>query len=301
MDGKSVLMGQKLFFVFMMMMIMSLSVMALGYIPSSDFILQQVVKNHGRGRYLIEQEVRFSFQQTSKIVHETWHIESVPRLQNKQRDFYLQMHLLAKAEGLSIQRLYKDHKVYQKDEQKALKSWKWPLDFIEPWFLTRSLRQIQNAILKQEMAGVSALNWNPALLARRSHQQETSTVLSIPMPISLSRYQGKVMLTYQTQAQGPGLWIEQDEFLIRRLRLKSNVEILAKDYGDYSRGLKFPKNRLINNNDVAISIRVLKIDSLSQSHKAFLQKMSVQSLAPSVIGEDRMIAPLIEDFYSRFR
>ena len=270
-----------------------LSCSALSYIPSSDFILQNVVKNHGRSRYVIEQEVTFSLRNMKKVVYETWHVEGVTDKRNGQRDVQLNLHLLAKADNFVIQRLYKNRLVYQKTNKKSMQKQQWPLEFLEPWFLNRSLRQMQRDILKHRMAGSALLNWNPSRLLNISDRQ------NIILPLSLSRHQGEVMYTYQRDTEGPGLWIEQDKFLIRKLRFQSDVEVLAKEYGDYSRGLKFPKNRILNDGGVSILLRVLKVNSLSANNKMLKKKMSLRSLRSSSFSE--IDEPLIEEFYTRFR
>ena len=106
---------------------------------------------------------------------------------------------------------------------------------------------------------------------------------------------------YQRHAEGPGLWIEQDKFLIRKLRFQSGVEVLAKEYGDYSRGLKFPKIRILNNKGISIPIRVLKINGLPSNNKVLKKKMSLQSLRSSQTQQMEIKDSLIEEFYTRFR
>lgn len=275
-----------------------ISVETLSYVPSSDFILKEVIKNHGKGHYLIEQELMFPIEKTQKVIKETWYVTFTQKNKNDQR---LQLYLMAKADNLHIERLYVNGVVYQKDNGKSLQRQKWPLEFIEPWFITRSLKQLQSAILRHQMAGTAALNWNPNLFITPS--QNKQLLSSISIPISLSRSQGRIMYTYQKNKDGSGLWIEQDNFVIRKLKLKTGVQILARGYNDYSQSLKFPRHRLLINEDISIPIRVLKVTSLSSKDRQ--QRTSVQSFHRSQTnitrwGESDMLS-IIKDFYSRFR
>ena len=277
-----------------------ISIETLSYIPSSDFILKEVIKNHGKGNYLIEQELIFSIEKTQKVVKETWYVNFT------KADQKLQLYLLAKTENAHLERLYIDNIVYQKNDGKSLQRQKWPLEFIEPWFFTRSLKWLRGAILRHQMAGPSALNWNPTLLTSSQNKSKSSQPLSsISMPISLSRDQGRIMYTYQKEKGNSGLWIEQDKFVIRKLKLQTGVQILAWDYNDYVRSLKFPKHRLLISDNTSISIRVLKVTNLYPQDKKLQQKTSLQSFRKSQTnitqwGKSKA-SSILKDFYSRFR
>ncbi len=285
---------------------LSLSISVLSYVPSSDFILNKVVQNHGSGNYLIEQEVTFMIDNIAQTISEIWHIRGINYTRKGVQSHRLQWHLLAKGEPLRIQRIYSDNTVYEKNTKGTLQKRKYPPEFIEPWFTTRSLSSLQNAILRHQIAGTSALYWNPSLFTSKITSKKSNTeknLQAISMPISLSRSQGRVMYTYQRDLQGPGLWIEQDKFLIRKIKLKTGTEISANEYSDYGKDLKFPKVRTITfDNNISVSIRVLKINVLSQNNKSLQNKMSPQALRRSYNQQDEKTVPLlIKDFYLRFR
>ncbi len=273
---------------------------ALSYIPSSDFILKEVLKNHGRSNYLIQQELTFPIEKTQKVVLETWYITV-----NKNQD--LQLHLLATSEGLHIERLYTNNRVYHKDNKKSLKKNKWSLEFIEPWFIGRSLQKLQNTILNHKMAEASTLNWNPSLFVSSSKtkfEENKKSLSHVQMPINLSINQGQVMYAYQKNAKGPGLWIEQDKFVIRKIKLKTSVEVLASRYIEHVGYLKFPQHRVLIYEDTSIPIKTINISRLSDNKK-LQQKLSLQNFRKSQKnttqwGESET-SSLIRDFYSRFR
>ena len=286
--------------IFFTILILLISVKVLSYIPSSDFILKKVVKNHGRFNYMIQQELIFPIEKTQKIVQETWHVA----FNNKQG---LQSHLLATSEGLHIERLYINDMVYHKDNKQSLKRKKWSLEFIEPWFIGRSLQKLQTAILTHKMAGISTLNWNPSLLAsspKTRSKQIKKNLQSIQIPITLSINQGQIMYTYQRNEKGPGLWIEQDKFVIRKIQLKKNVEVLARRYIEHSGSLKLPQHRILIDKDMSIPIKTTRVDRLSDNKK-IQQKLSLQNFRKSrkniTQWDEDTTSSLIKDFYSRFR
>ena len=284
----------------LLMSVLFTSIKALSYIPSSDFILKQVLKNHGRSNYLIQQELTFPIEKTQKIVHETWHV-TVNKNQN------LQLHLLAKSEGLHIERLYINNMIYHKNNKKTVRKNKWSSEFIEPWFIGRSLQQLQKAIVSHKMAGTSALNWNPSLFAtppKTKSKGNERNLTNVQIPINFSINQGQVMYTYQRNKKGPGLWIEQDKFVIRKIKLKTNTEVLASRYLEHTGYLKFPQSRMLTYDDTSIPIKTTKISRLSNKKK-LQQKLSLQNFRKSrkniTQWENDETSSLIKDFYSRFR
>ena len=273
------------------------AIKALSYIPSSDFILKEVLKNHGRSNYLIQQELTFPIEKTQKIVRETWHVTV-----NKNQ--HLQLHLSAKSEGLHIERLYINNTMYHKDNKKSLRKSKWSLEFIEPWFIGRSLQKLQKVIVMHKMAGNSTLNWNPSLFATKTKSKNKKDLKRVQIPITLSINQGQVMYTYQKNEKGPGLWIEQDKFTIRKIRLKTNVEILASRYLEHTGYLKLPQHRILIYDDTSVPIKTTNVTRLSDNKK-LQQKLSLKNFRKSQKNitqwDEDETSSLIKDFYSRFR
>ena len=289
-----------LFSIAFISLVFFISTKTLSYIPSSDFILKEVLKNHGRSNYLIQQELTFPIEKTQKIVRETWHVTV-----NKKQD--LQLHLSAKSDGLNIERLYINNMVYYKNNKKSLKKSKWSSEFIEPWFIGRSLQRLQKTMIAHEMTETSALNWNPSLFApppKTKSKENKKSLTNIQIPINLSIHQGQVMYTYQKDEKGPGLWIEQDKFVIRKIKLKTSTEVLASRYLEHTGYLKMPQHRILIYDDISIPIKTTKVSRLSDNKK-LQQKLSLQNFRRSQENttqwEEDETSSLIKDFYSRFR
>ena len=193
--------------------------------------------------------------------------------------------------------------VYHKDNKKSSKKSEWSSEFIEPWFIGRSLPKLQNAILAHRMAGNSTLNWNPSLFASSSKRNKKD-LKNIQAPITLSINQGQIMYTYQKDKKSPGLWIEQDKFVIRKIKLKTSVEILASRYIEHTGYLKLPQHRILIYEDTSIPIKTINVSRLSDTKK-LQQKISLQSFRKSQKNitqwDEDETSSLIKDFYSRFR
>ena len=269
------------------------SVTAQAYIPSSQYIIQKTINNHGKGYYRIEQEVTFPFGNDQKVIKETWYSDDG-------KNFYL----LAKGRGFHLERLYVNGKVYAKNSDGEIKKLDWPTEFIEPWFLTTSTSVFRRLITKANIAGPEALNWEPV--------KKLKEVTSVnDLPLRLSRNRGIVMYAYGGPTpQGdenlkPTLWIEQDKFVIRRLRFSSTSEVVADEYSEYSRDLQFPKTRVLNWESHNVPIRVIQVTSLGTRSKRGKELISYDGFAKSeknkTLVEENLVNDVIRDFYARFR
>ena len=103
-----------------------------------------------------------------------------------------------------------------------------------------------------------------------------------------------------------GLWIEQDRFVIRRLRLPSQAEIGAEDFDDFS-GLLYPKNRSVSWDQKTVSLKTVRVAALPTSEE-LKQRFQVSYLRSkrretknAITTPADLAANQIKDFYSRFR
>ena len=97
----------------------------------------------------------------------------------------------------------------------------------------------------------------------------------------------------------PEAWIEQDSFVLRRLRFPSEAEIAADRISAYPNGLKFPRERTVTWDNNSVTIRVVSVKAASSVQ---LDK----SLEPNAFSANPRPARLpdvaqVREFYSRFR
>ncbi len=255
------------------------------YIPHADFIIEQVAKKHGNGHYEIKLEVTLQKGDRQSLVHETWSIDSGDRLR-----------LIARSDDFYLERLYIGDNYYFKNPNGKTMKAKVSDEFLETWFLERSKSRLRKDILKTQLATREALRWDPTKVKDSAATEK---------PIRLSRSRG--IITYalgvptpvgQTQLN-PGIWIEQDKFVIRKIRFPTLSEVTADEYGDYSKGMLFPKTRLVSWGAQTVPIRVVSVNW--KSGKSRVSFESFQKTAKPSKSQESYLSDFVAEFYGKFR
>ncbi len=257
---------------------------AYSYVPRSDFILSMVVSNHGSGNYRISNELSFDGSEDNVVVRETWNIASGRK-----------MHLVARGNGVLVERYYDYPFVYEKTGGKKgkVKKLRWPGEFFEDLFVTRSLSHLKNIMVRRSLTNSSALGWNPTsssnqrIFLTQGKNGTNYTYLNIPL-----NRQSLVDLA-EFKYQKPGLWIDQDRFVISRVQLKDS-QVIAEDYAEFSKKLLFPKNRHIKYGDNEITASVTDLDWKSAAMMSF-GVFRGKSKSTDIDHDN------IKEFYTRFR
>lgn len=186
------------------------------YIPPTRMILQRTTDNSGEGAYQIEKEVNFNNPEIP-VFKETWQLESEKLLRLTVTPVGVQP-----APKLTI--LYaggQKHVQYGSKKETT----RIPLEHAERLF---HFRTPDNFILYLNNLGVLTTSSGNLDLAK------------------LSRSQGVVNygLGKPTEAGSssnePYLWIEQDRFVVRKLRFESGAELTADQFQNYAKGLYHP-------------------------------------------------------------
>jgi hypothetical protein len=124
--------------------VLFLSVTSFAYIPQSEYILEQVVKNAGKGSFSIENEVTFRSPQETITVHERWWIQDA-----------MTMRLSATGPGINIQYAYRDNKTeYVNDAGKNVAR-KTPPEMLERFFFSRQLKTLSDLLVSARILGHS--------------------------------------------------------------------------------------------------------------------------------------------------
>lgn len=255
-------------------------------------ILGRLAKNDGKGLYAIEQEIQFRTETEPIVLRERWIIENgesmrvtVSEVKGSQEKW---QHDIA----------YMDGKKYYRDEKGGLKSERYPSDFIEPFWHYRSAKSFIDAMIKHKMvpSGFGAEK-RIGRLENLKYQPESH--------VNLARTNGVVswFLGEPTPASAPklssGLWIEQDAFLLRRLRFVSQAEVTADRFLASAGGIKFPRDRVVTWDTNSVTIRTLSVKSVPDS--------TARQLDPNLVGgNEKVPAKLpelsqVKEFYTRFR
>lgn len=267
------------------------------YIPKLSTILERTIENNGSSLYLIVQEV--SFKKTKKkdslspsffkshqekqtlTIQEKWLIknENIMQLHFKGKPPYHE-----KIKGTYI---YNANKRYFKTPSGGVQSLPKGIFWFEDFFHSRNPNQMLQKIKKQNILSSSDLIEISNFTKKRSSSLNTKEQnLSLPPQINLTRVGG--VITYGIGKPSvpslffPGLWIEQDHFLIRKLRLLDQnqalfFEVKAENYKAHPKNLWLPRIRKIKSNQKEALVQVLSVQSVRATKKT-LQSLSPKSL-----------------------
>ena len=124
-------------------------------------------------------------------------------------------------------------------------------------------------------------------------EQMRPSWLENPPPLSLDRALGVV--NYVFSFQDKKLWVEQDEFVVRKIQLQPLFILRANDYQAFPRGLFFPKRREVISPEYKVRLEWTRIEPLKKGWKGKLSANEWESSIP-----DRDVR-LVRKFYQSFR
>lgn len=263
------------------------------YIPPTRMILQRTAENSGSGIYAIEQEVQFNNVHDSLFLRETWLVENDRTMRvtvSGTKDL---------KDQIKLQFIYAGGQRWSQNLNRE--SRRISEEFIERYFNFRSTEHLAANLMQNKILPANAF-------AKKPLPKNLDTLKYEPDEfVRLSRTGGVANYAFGTPspAEGtptPGLWIEQDQFLIRKLRLPSQVEVTADNYIQYARGLNYPKVRTVRWGQNTVTIRLIGINARPAA--ANTNQFQPSSLDTSTKLDGLLNQPAREaviEFYSRFR
>lgn len=290
-----------------------LTLQAQASIPNSRTIVSRLAKNSGRGVYVIDQEVRFSGPE-GLVLRERWLVQNAEAMRLTVQG--------EKAGEFRYDALYKDGRrtsstpalLFSSDPTKT-EPGKDPRtlnvsgDFFEPYLYFRSSAKFLEYFVRAKILPPSSLSKDRARIANINTYKPTPEVA-----VRLGRTAGTVAWVFgePTPVDGktayPGAWIEQDAFLLRKLRLPSQAEMSLADHAAAGGGLKLARERTIvwRSNDPSViepraaTIKVISVKNLPE--KSLAPQFLPTSISASELKSARLPdAAVAREFYSRFR
>jgi hypothetical protein len=273
--------------------VLALSLSAQAWIPTTRQILNKTTDNSGSGIYAIEQEVQFPNGAETLNLKETWLIDS---------DRTMRLTVTGTKEQASTIKL---QFLYQGGQRHRLvdgtrRTEKISDDFLEKYLNFRSSDVMANVLTHMKIIPSNAM-------VRRGGAKGADFKNAPEDWVRFSRTGGVVNYAFGTPTpvdqsdSNPGLWIEQDQFVVRKVRLPSQAEMTADNYSGYSKGLRYPKSRTIRWDKNTASIRLISASPRPQSAAGLLQPNSLD-VSQKVDGLADMAAKdAVIEFYSRFR
>ncbi|QLY25365.1 hypothetical protein [Bdellovibrio sp. KM01] len=268
--------------------------LASAFILPTRTILQKTSDNAGSGIYAIEQEVQFANGDDTIHVRETWLIDN-------DRTMRLTVTGTKELQGnFRMQFLYAGGQRYTVLNG-AKKSEKTPDDFLEKYLNFRSPEVFANNLAQLKI--IPHGGYSKRILAKKGEDVKYE-------PESWVRYSrtgGVVNYAFGTPTPeddkngNPGLWIEQDQFVIRKIRLPSQVEMTADNYNQFAKGLYYPRSRTIRWGNNTATIRLISASARPATAVTQFQPSSLD-INTKLDGLEKLAAKdAIIEFYSRFR
>lgn len=271
---------------------------SLAYIPQSSTIISRTVRNHGKGGYLVEQEVSFHTTNEPLVLRERWWVENGEHMRLTVSGTSAAPQ--KQAEPIRFESLYSKGQRSALDVNggRELSTSPAPAEFIESFFHERTSASFMQSLLHAHIVPASFVH-------ERIKPTKLEQIRHIPEPqVRLSRVAGVVAWVFGEPSPvdgkaNPEVWIEQDAFVLRRLRFPSEAELSTDRISNYPNGLKFPRERTLTWDNNTVTIRVLSIKSVQAAQ---LEKV----LEPSAFARSARAAHLpemtqVREFYSRFR
>lgn len=255
---------------------------SLAYIPRGITLLEKTTENNGRGIYQIETEVQFPNGAESLSLKETWIIEN----ENSMRLTVTGMRNWREQVLFSA--------VYSGGQKNAGgTTQRVTTDFIERYFHFRNTENFANALVQLQIVPQSIFQ-PKAVRANQKHVE-----YQVEPFLRYSRTGGVISYAFgpaNTDKTLSGLWIEQDQFVLRKLRLPTGAEVVADKYSVFTRGLHFPRSRTVRWSNQNIQLQTLSVTGSNREQLRLAKSENNLNLLAGQPAES-----LVREFYQRFR
>lgn len=264
------------------------------YIPSSRVISGRLAKNNGKGAYVIEQEVQFRSLAEPLTLRERWIVENGEAMR-----LYVSTPKAATTPA-KFDILYRDGKRTAPDLQGSLKTTHVGPEFIESFQHFRSGRGFLESLVRARILPGSFLRDRPRITSEKNIKYQPEAL------VRLGRTGGVVTWVFgeptpvDSAKLSPEAWIEQDDFLLRKLRFPSQAEVTAENFEIAPGNLRFPRERTVAWGENTVAIRLISLKPLATASAN--QLLAPSALTPADAKGARLPElPQVKEFYSRFR
>lgn len=271
--------------------VLAAAVPALAYIPEYSLIASRAADQHGKGAYQIEQEVTFRRDTETHSVKETWTVTG-------------ENNLRVSIEGRGPMRgLVQGTMIYDGslktflDDSARAKNQRLGDEWLEPLFHFRSSKYFRSRLVNLKVAPSESLRDRAPLNAEGPPKYEPLSFLR------LSRVGGAVNWAIgmsPTVGTSPTVWIEQDNFLLRKYRAANQATLRADGYAKYDEGFWYPRTITYSFGDFTVTINTVQVKYLGKIAPTDA-RFKTASLNPQ---KDALKLPEVDglrEFYSRFR
>lgn len=276
------------------------SLSAYAYVPPYWMILSRTSDNHGKGTYVIDQNIVFAHGTEPLVVNERWTIAG----ENSMR-----VEITGRRQLKDLVRMtyvYQNGRRYFLDESGAIRSERQPNEFFEPLFHYRLSKNIKPVLVAQGMAPAASLKSEPHKYSEKTPHAATENFVRLSRVGGTVAYAIGTPTPVESSQPNPGLWIEQDQFVIRKLRWPTQFEIQASEYKNFANGLWLPQLRTLSwpqvNSPVRVSVNSVGVAGSGKNLNQQLEPSSLKSAdSSSALIRKLPEDAVIKEFYTRMR
>lgn len=239
------------------------------YIPPLDFILDKATATTGRQIISFDQDVFFKVGNEDAQISESWLVEGDRNLKvaANGKGFY--------KENVRFNALY-NSKNRTMVQGKNKISTVLTSDFFEKYLFVRSSDSFKNYLRD----------------------------LGISSDVRLARADGRVTYAIgvpSNEKLSPQIWIDQDEFIVRKIRLPSEAEITLSDFTAVGDDLYIAKTQKIKWAGVTVTVKVKNISTKPNATLNSFYPQNFDANTELSFVNRTTLTQVIEDFYKRFR
>lgn len=265
------------------------SLPAWAYIPEYALIANRTADQHGRGAYQIEQDVTFRRDAEAYTVKETWTVLG-------------ENNLRVTLEGKGALRGLVQGTILFEGSQKtftdgtSFKNQRLGDDWLEPLLHFRSGKYLRSRLVNLKVTPAEALRDRPPLSSEGAPKYEPVSF------IRLSRTGGAVNYAIgisPSVGAGPTLWIEQDNFVVRKFKGPTQSQLKADNYAKFEDGLWYPRTLTYTFGNFSVTTNVTSVKFLGKLAPSDNRFKSASLTAGSALKLPDVDG--LREFYSRFR
>lgn len=250
--------------------VQTISLFSYGFILPLDLILEKNVATSGSQIFVVEQDVFLKEGLREVVIHESWQIEGDKNLRLTATG------LGELKDAVKIVAIY-NGKTRTSMIGKNSVTHAAPADFFEKFLSIRSVHSFKNYL--------TDLSIDPTVRLSRA---DGSIAFAIGLPSPLG--------TLKSQ-----LWLQQDNFQIRKIRFPSEAEVTFSDFTEVSPKLTYPKTKKIEWSGKTAIIKVKSIADKTKIPISNFYPQNVETPSELLVSNKNTMGALIEDFYTRFR
>lgn len=270
--------------------IFAFSLSSFAYIPEYSLITSRAADQHGKGAYQIVQEVSYRRDGENHTVKEVWTVLN----ENNMR---VSLEGRGPLKGLAQGTIVYEGSQRSFTDGAQVKHQRLGDDWVQPLFHFRSSKYLRSRLVNLKVAPAESLRDRAPLNSDGPPKYEP------PSFVRLSRTGGAVNWAIgisPSVGTGPTLWLEQDQFVMRKFRGPSQAIVRADNYTKHDETFWHPRTATYSFGDHTVTVNTISVQSLGRLTAAD-SRFKPSSLNAAKDALKLPDSSGLREFYLRFR